>query len=76
LIYQVNGFYPHINRFNPTTMVNSNYRIDIELVDADPTKLAQMQAKLNQWITKQELIKYQTSVVGNKIMFEIVRVKQ
>ena len=60
---------------------NQNYRVDIELVECQQSKLTQMQAKLNQWITKGELIKYEmiaTSDYNGKpaILFNICRIKQ
>lgn len=57
-------------------MVNSKYRVDLVLVPADSKELLAMQQKLNQWITTEQLVKYQTSVVGSSILFEIIRIKQ
>jgi len=57
-------------------MVDSKYRVDLVLVPADSKELTGMQQKLNQWITTGQLVKYQTSVVGNQILFEIIRIKQ
>ena len=57
------------------TVVNKNYRVDIEIVAVD--KLTQMQQKLNQWITTGTLIKYKTQVVDSThILFEIIRLKE
>lgn len=57
-------------------MVDSKYRVDLVLVPADSKELTGMQQKLNQWITTGQLVKYQTSVIGNQILFEIIRIKQ
>lgn len=35
-----------------------------------------MQQKLNQWITTGQLVKFQTTVIGDQILFEICRIKQ
>lgn len=58
-------------------MVDSKYRVDLLLADSSTNaELTAIQQKLNQWITTGQLVKYQTSVVGTKILFEIVRIKQ
>ena len=57
-------------------MVDSKYRVDLVLIPADSKELTGMQQKLNQWITTGQLVKYQTSVVGTQILFEIIRIKQ
>jgi hypothetical protein len=57
-------------------MVDSKYRVDLVLVPADSKELTAIQQKLNQWITTQQLVKYQTSVVSDQILFEIIRIKQ
>jgi hypothetical protein len=57
-------------------MVDSKYRVDLVLVTANSVELTAMQQKLNQWITTGQLVKYQTSVVGDRILFEIIRIKQ
>jgi len=59
-------------------MVNNLYRVDYALVDVDQSKLTAIQAKINQWITKGELVKVQTTVVQGvkpQILFEICRKK-
>ena len=56
-------------------MTNPSYRVDFVLVEATPKALTEMQSKINQWITKKELKKYTSSVVGNTVLFEIVRLK-
>lgn len=56
-------------------MTNPSYRVDFVLVEATQKSLAEMQSKINQWITKKELKKYKSSVVGNQVLFEIVRLK-
>jgi hypothetical protein len=53
----------------------NNYRVDIVLVDATQAELTKMQAQLNQWMTKGELIKYEIKVVDNKVLFNICRTK-
>jgi hypothetical protein len=57
-------------------MVDCKYRVDLVLVPANSKELMLMQQKLNQWITTGQLVKYQTSVVSDQILFEIVRIKQ
>lgn len=57
-------------------MVNSNYRVDLVLVQANSKELVAMQQKLNQWITTGQLVKFQTTVIGDQILFEICRIKQ
>lgn len=56
-------------------MVNNIYRVDFILVEANSKELTQVQQKLNNWITTGTLKKYKSSVVGNQILFEIVRLK-
>lgn len=56
-------------------MVNPKYRVDFELVEATQSELAKVQAKINQWITKGELVSYKHTVVGQSILFEFCRVK-
>lgn len=57
-------------------MVNKSYRVDIVLVDAtQPAELTKVQAQLNQWITKGELIKYEIHTLGDKVLFNICRTK-
>lgn len=57
-------------------MVDSKYRVDLVLVPANSKELVAIQQKLNQWITTGQLVKYQTSVVSDQILFEIIRIKQ
>jgi hypothetical protein len=57
-------------------MVDSKYRVDLVLVPTNSKELMLMQQKLNQWITTGQLVKYQTSVVSDQILFEIIRIKQ
>ena len=57
-------------------MVNSSYRVDLVLVQANSKELVAMQQKLNQWITTGQLVKFQTTVIGDQILFEICRIKQ
>lgn len=54
-------------------VVNSNYRIDLELVDAED--LVKMQTKLNQWITAGVLLKFDVQPIGNKMLFRVARLK-
>lgn len=49
-------------------------RIVLELVP--PTKLVDIQKKINQWMTTGLLVKYKTLVVGDNILFEIVLKKE
>lgn len=56
-------------------MVNPKYRVDFELVNATQSELAKVQAKINQWITKGELVSYKHTVVGQQMLFEFCRVK-
>ena len=52
----------------------TDVRVDLEII---PTGSAtKMQAKLNQWITKGELIKYEIHTLDNdRLLFNICRVK-
>lgn len=57
-------------------MVNKSYRVDLILVPVNDTKaLTDVQSKMNQWITKQELIKFDVVPVGNSMLFKICRLK-
>lgn len=57
--------------------MESKYRVDLILVDATTNaQLTSVQQKINQWITIGLLVRYNTTVVGDKILFEIVRIKQ
>lgn len=57
-------------------MVNKSYRVDLILVPVNDTKaLTDVQCKLNQWITKQELIKFDVVPVGDSLLFKICRLK-
>lgn len=57
-------------------MANKNkYRVDIVVVDATQAELTKVQAQLNQWMTKAELIKYEMHTVGDKVIFNICRTK-
>ena len=52
----------------------TDVRVDIEIIPSGSA--TKMQAKLNQWITKGELIKYEIHVLDNdRILFNICRVK-
>ncbi len=52
-----------------------SYRVDIVVVDATQPELTKVQAQLNQWMTKGELIKYEIHTVGDKVIFNICRTK-
>lgn len=52
-----------------------SYRIDIVVVDATQAELTKVQAQLNQWMTKGELIKYEMHTCDNKVIFNICRRK-
>jgi hypothetical protein len=56
-------------------MAKNATRIDLLLVEASQEALTKMQAQLNQWGTKGELIKFDMTVVGDKILFRILRKK-
>lgn len=66
--------YPFIFLNHTMNTNRTDVRVDIEII---PTGSAtKMQAKLNQWITKGELIKYEIHVLDNdRILFNICRVK-
>lgn len=53
--------------------VNTNYRIDLELVDSED--LVKMQTKLNQWITAGVLLKFDVQPIGSKMLFKVARLK-
>jgi hypothetical protein len=55
-------------------VVSKTYRIDLELVEAKD--LVKMQTKLNQWITNQTLVKFESQPVGDKILFKVVRLRE
>jgi hypothetical protein len=58
-------------------VVSSKFRVDMELVDStDKKSLVAMQAKLNQWITKGVLAKYEIHIVGTFILYNICRLKE
>jgi hypothetical protein len=52
-----------------------NTRIDLFLVEANDKDLMAMQSKLNQWWTKNELVKFDIQDIGGKMLFRIVRRK-
>lgn len=57
-------------------MVNQNYRVDIVSIEATDAKaLTEMQSKLNQWITKGELAKYEIHSTASHVIFNICRKK-
>jgi hypothetical protein len=62
---------------NKKAMVNKTYRVDLVLVPVNDTKaLTDVQSKLNQWITKGELVKFDVLAVGdNSLLFKICRLK-
>lgn len=53
----------------------NNYRVDIVVVDATQAELTKVQAQLNQWMSKNELIKYEMHTCDNKVIFNICRRK-
>jgi len=57
-------------------MINAKYRVDFELVEATQSELAKVQAKINQWITKGELVSYKHTVIGQQLLFEFCREKK
>jgi hypothetical protein len=57
-------------------MTNSNYRVDIVSIEANDTKgITDIQSKINQWITKGELAKYEIHTTASHIIFNICRKK-
>ena len=52
---------------------NPNYRVDLEFVEF--SELTKFQAKLNQWVTKGELVKYKTSLNDKGVFFKVCRKK-
>jgi hypothetical protein len=57
-------------------MVNTDYRVDLIVVESTQKELTAMQTKINQWITTGKLVKYQTKVLNDKaVLFEICRKK-
>jgi hypothetical protein len=54
-------------------VMESKYRVDFYIVT--PIELVKMQTRLNQWITAQTLVMYKTSIIGDDILFEVVRMK-
>lgn len=52
---------------------NPNYRIDLEFVEF--SELTKFQAKLNQWLTKGELVKFETSLNDKGVLFKVCRKK-
>jgi hypothetical protein len=54
-------------------VMESKYRVDFFIVKT--FDLAKMQTRLNQWITAQTLVMYKTSIIGDSILFEVVRMK-
>lgn len=51
-----------------------NMRVLFELVP--PSKLIDIQKKINQWMTVGLLVKYKSSVVGDNVLFEIILKKE
>lgn len=55
----------------------TDVRVDLEIVEATSKGLAQIQQRLNLWITTGELLKYKHTILPNNlILFEICRVKK
>jgi|TARA_R110000868_G_scaffold68082_2_gene201413 hypothetical protein len=51
-------------------------RIDIECILAtDSVNLTKVQAKINQWMTKGELVKYEIHTTNTHVVFNICRKK-
>lgn len=56
--------------------VNTDFRIDLELVNPEAKALVQMQQKLNQWITIGQLVKFEKDILPTgQILFTICRKK-
>ena len=52
---------------------NPSYRVDLEFVEF--SELTKFQAKLNQWLTKGELVKFETSLNDKGVFFKVCRKK-
>lgn len=53
------------------------YRVDIISIPVeDQQELTKIQSKLNQWLTKKELKKYEIHTTSTHIVFNICRIKQ
>ena len=52
------------------------YKIDIyTILASDQVQLTKVQAKINQWITKGELKKYEIFTTADRVIFNICRKK-
>ena len=57
-------------------MCSVDYKVEfINVKSDDAVNLKKVQAKINQWITKGELKKYEVHTAGDYIFFNICRVK-
>ena len=53
------------------------YKIEITAIDVtDSSELTKMQAKINQWITKDILKKYEIHTTNTHVVFNICRKKE
>lgn len=53
------------------------YRVDLfSVLASDSKELMKMQVRLNQWITKEELKKYEISTTATHIIFNVCRTKE
>ena len=53
------------------------YRVDIISIPVeDQQELTKVQSKLNQWLTKGELKKYEIHTTSTHVVFNICRIKQ
>ena len=56
--------------------VNQNYKVEIISIPAGDTKtIKATQAKINTWITKEKLVKYELHTAGDFIVFNICKHK-
>jgi hypothetical protein len=55
-------------------VMESTYRVDFFIVTRN--ELTKMQTRLNQWCTAKTLVKYEITVYGDLLLFEVVRIKQ
>jgi len=57
-------------------IIMKDLRIDIECILAtDSVNLTKVQAKINQWMTKGELVKYEIHTTNTHVVFNICRKK-
>jgi len=52
--------------------MRTDIKLVLELVSGTQSDLTKMQAKLNQWITTGLLVKFETQVMGDMMLFKII----